>query len=237
MTGENTKNTNYETSRKIETREIPRSFSENLIYSRKNTLFIEDEFFADKEESALDIIFFPKDDDEIEEKKEETINGKNYDKIEDKKKEIKVEMEDEKIKKEEKNEEKKEIKKEERKEVIENVQKIKNVNNINNVNTINNLTIISKKKSEEYSQNYSRKDFKDRPPSISSLFLHEYNYENKNIFSHSNETNGDINEKEMIPNIFYNHLLINKTKGRINVTTSMNQRNLEKLLTVIYYIP
>ena len=61
MTGDNTKNTNFEQSRRIETKEIPRSFSSNLIFSRKNTLYVEDEFFAGKEESALDLIFFSKD--------------------------------------------------------------------------------------------------------------------------------------------------------------------------------
>ena len=228
MTDDNTKNTINQLSRKIETKEIPRSFSSNLIFSRKNILYVEEEFFADKEESALDLIFIPKED-ENETPKEETICEKNNEKTEDKKEEIKVEINDEK----------------EKNEVIEkNVNNIKVEKNLNSIKIVNNINIknndaknTKKRIDDVYSQNYSRKDFKDKPPNISSLYLHDYDYENKNIFSYSNETNGNINEEKKVPNIFYNHLLTNKTNGKINITTSMNQRHLEKLVTFVYYMP
>lgn len=40
-----------------------------------------------------------------------------------------------------------------------------------------------------------------------------------------------------IPNIFLNHLLINKNQNKKYIKSSINKRNRGKLLTLIYYSP
>ena len=95
----------------------------------------------------------------------------------------------------------------------------------------------NKIKNDNYTQAYRRNDFNDRPPKVSTLFIHDYDYENKNIFSHSNDTSGNIKESKKIPNIFFNHLLINKENNERYITTSLNKSNKGKLLTFIFYAP
>ena len=90
---------------------------------------------------------------------------------------------------------------------------------------------------DNYTQIYNRNDFVDRPPKISSLFMDNYNYENKNIFSHSNKTGGNIKESKKIPNIFYNHILVNNESNRRYTTISFNKNNHGKLSTILFYTP
>ena len=69
------------------------------------------------------------------------------------------------------------------------------------------------------------------------LFKQDYDYENKNIFSHSNDTNGIIKESKKVPVVFYNHLLINNENNERYNATSFNNNNNGKILTFIYYAP
>ena len=133
----------------------------------------------------------------------------------------------------------------------------KNVNNVNNVkiSDVNKNTyiknsenyLVNKKNNENikekidknnnYIQIYNRNNFKDKPPKISTLFIHDYEYENKNIFSHSNDTGGEIKESKKISIVFYNHLLINNENNERYIVTSMNKNNSGKLSTFIFYTP
>ena len=131
------------------------------------------------------------------------------------------------------------------KEETKNYVNNKLINDVNkNIysNTIENCNINKniKKKidiNDNYTQDYNRNDFCDNPPKISKLFMDIYDYKNKNIFSHSNDTSGNIKESKKIPNIFYNHLLINKENNKRYTTTSFNKNNHGKLTTFIFYSP
>ena len=99
----------------------------------------------------------------------------------------------------------------------------------------------NKKKAEIFSQNIDVSIMKEKPPKLPELFFHNYTFNDKLIVK-SNETFGKLN-KETIPLIFYNHLMISeKDKKFVNkknkyFRTSVTQRNTKKFLTVIYYSP
>ena len=95
------------------------------------------------------------------------------------------------------------------------------------------------KKSELYGQSLNLRDMKASPPRQPELFLHVYNFNNKNSLFKNNETLGILN-KGNIPNIYFNHLMIDEkylifnNKCKYN-RISLTHRNKNKLLTIIYY--
>ena len=232
ITNGTSKNNCVRSSRKNKIKNIQRSLTSILLLSNKKNLFIEEEFFPDKEDSAIDLLFFTN----------KNENQKNKENDKNKKfKEKKNEITENKIETKEKEDNK-------------NVNNINNVNNVknNNINkntylknsenhsvnkNINKSMIKKANKNDNYTQTYSRSDFKDKPPKMSSLFIHDYDYENKNIFSHSNEISGIIKESKKISNVFYNHLLVNKENNEKYITTSLNKNNDGKLSTFIFYAP
>ena len=113
--------------------------------------------------------------------------------------------------------------------------KTKESRNIN----INIQKDVNKKRnqSNDYTQVYSRNDFKDKPPKIPGLYIQKYNYENENDFSYSNDTSGIIKESKKLQNVFYNHLVISNKRNERYTTVSINKRNKGKLLKFIYYAP
>ena len=252
-TNDNSQITSVRPSRKNKISKIQRSLTSTLLLSNKKTLYIENEFFPEKEDSAFDLLFFTKKDENKETKenednkeiKENKTNQENEDikknkENKDEIKDIKIEVKENKIK-----ENRIEIKEKETKINVNNI-KINDVNNNiciktkENCNVNNNIQQNLKKKndkSDTYTQTYSRNDFSERPPKVSTLFMHNYDYENKNIFSHSNDTSGNIKESKKIPNVFYNHLLINNESNERYITTSLNKSNHGKLLTFIFYTP
>ena len=196
---------------------VPNSLSLNILFPIKKELYIEDEFFLSKKESALEIFSIPKKENEKQnEKTKEIVTVKTSN--EDSKNSI---IENKKIK-------------------ITAEEETKN-NKINQKNIvkdeITNGNIICDKnknlKKDNYSQIIDMKIFNEKPPKVSRLFLHDYDYQSKNVFSHLNDTVGVVNESKKIANVFYDHLLIKNEKDYIHV--SSNKRNNEKLLTVIYY--
>lgn len=94
------------------------------------------------------------------------------------------------------------------------------------------------KKIELYGQDLDLKDMKASPPKEPELFLHVYNFKNRNILFKNNETSSILN-KGNIPNVYYNHLMISKEYFLFNKCNynkiSLTQRNKNKLLTIIYY--
>ena len=231
ITNDNSQNNSIRTSRKNKIYQIQRSFTSALLSSNRKSLFIEDEFFPDKEDSAIDLLFFTK-------KNENQENKENRENIEikEKKNEVnKIEIE----------ENKREVKEEEIKKNVNNVKFCclnkdtyikKNENIYINKNMHKNIKEKTNK-NDNFTQTYNRNDFKDQPLKISSLFLHHYDYENKNIFSYSNNTDGIIEESKKISNAFYNHLLINNEDNKRYITTSLNKNNDGKLSTFIFYAP
>lgn len=142
--------------------------------------------------------------------------------------------------------------------VYKNAQKNLNLNFVNNkiinknINFIeynsikvpkNNILIkINNKKSknsELYGRNMNLKDMKSSPPREPELYLNVYNLNNKNSLLKNNETVGILN-KGNIPNVYFNHLMIDEkylifnNKCKYN-RLSLTQRNKNKLLTIIYY--
>ena len=208
-----------------------------LLISSHKTLYIENEFFNEKEESAFDLFMCP--------------NGQNVNNNSDikKKNENKPETieENEKaeniIKKEAlfKNNDiiktgKNEIKNDEIEKKIQENKIIENNNIKNNTKEIVNK---STKNDNSFKQTFSRSDFKDKPPKVSQLFLHAFDYENINTFSLLNDSIGKINESKKVPIVFYNHLFIHNenNNNKRYVLTSMNKRHNEKALTLLYYAP
>jgi hypothetical protein len=90
-------------------------------------------------------------------------------------------------------------------------------------------------------RNYSIKSLRPFPPKLPQLYNYEYKINNKKAFSKDNETLALLNIGN-IPNVFYNHLMINKrsslffSKYRYN-RILMKKRNKNKLLSIIYYYP
>ena len=206
ITSYNSQNTLKSSSRKAKINKMQYPLTPPLFLRNKKTISFEYGSSPGKEEGDFYLLFFTK----KNENNKRSI--KNKENVEDKKRiENKIEIKEKKI----------EIKKELIKNSINNVnnRKFSDVNknmhiktSENNRENINIQKNIKKKtdKNDNYTQIYCRNDFADRPPKIPSLFLKDYDYENKNIFSHSNDTDGFIIESKKISNVFYNHLLINK---------------------------
>ena len=197
-----------------------------LLLNKKKNSCIKKKIFLKKEKSVFNLYFMTK----KNENKENNENEANKEIGENK-----IEINENKIK----------IKKEEIKNYINNI-KINDVNkniclkaNENCIINKNRQKIKKKKidKDDNYTQTYCRNDFCDRPPKISKLFMEKYDYENKNIFSHSNDTGGYIKKSKKTPHIFYNHLLINNVSNERFITTSLNKRSRGKLLTLIFFSP
>ena len=77
------------------------------------------------------------------------------------------------------------------------------------------------------------------PPKINHHFDQKFRLENKNTFSHLNESLGSI-KNEKIPNIFLNHLLlkiINKNNEEKYISVSLSKRKKSKNTLLIYYSP
>ena len=105
--------------------------------------------------------------------------------------------------------------------------------------SLNNIKNEKIKRIEIFGQDFSLKGFKRSPPKLPSLFSHKYNLKNQKILHKINESFGELNRSN-IPNIFYNHLIIDEN----NITSinkckyyriSIVQRNKNKLLNIIYY--
>ena len=77
------------------------------------------------------------------------------------------------------------------------------------------------------------------PPKINHHFDQKFRLENKNTFSHLNESLGSV-KNEKIPNIFLNHLLlkiINKNNEENYISVSLSKRKKSKNTLLIYYSP
>ena len=93
-------------------------------------------------------------------------------------------------------------------------------------------------KIEQYTQTINMSCLKEIPPKVPEIFNHNYNLENINKAN----TYGVLN-KEKVPIIFYNHLMLSSDK--INFLQNKNKffktlitkRNKNKMLTIIYYTP
>ena len=122
----------------------------------------------------------------------------------------------------------------------------KNKNALKNNEIDKNIKNIAEKKQEDkkkvnvYHQTFSRSDFAEKAPSIPGLYLHVYNFKNKNCFSCVNNTIGKINESDKIPNIYYNHLIIQNSININDISfccTSVSKRYKKKLSYIVYYSP
>ena len=213
-------NTSIRSPRKKKIVKLQRSLTSFLCLNNRKILSIENEFFHEKEDSAS-LLFFTKKNENKENRNERKDNKTAI-------VEINIEIKGKKNKKDVNN-----IK-------IKDVNKNYYLNTIEKYNENKNIQIkINKKtdKNDNYTQIYSRNDFRDRPPKVSRLFMDNYDYENKNIFSYSNDTDGIIKETKKIPNVFYNHLLISNENNKRYIYTSLNKNNNGKLLTFIFYTP
>lgn len=94
---------------------------------------------------------------------------------------------------------------------------------------------------ELYGQNCNLEYFRKNPPKAPELFDHIYNIKNNNVFTKDNETLGSLN-KDIIPNVFYNHMIYNRDNSIIDnkckyLKSCILQRNKKKLSSIIYYFP
>jgi len=94
------------------------------------------------------------------------------------------------------------------------------------------------KRTDLYEQIKDIKCLKEYPPKMSDLYDHKYNLRSKLKLFKENEVFGILN-KDIIPNIFYNHLMvsINNKKFKKNSIYTITQRNKKKLITIVYYLP
>jgi hypothetical protein len=96
-------------------------------------------------------------------------------------------------------------------------------------------------KNNKIGSDYSIESLRPFPPKLPQLYTYKYKINSKLSFSKGNETLALLN-KDNIPNVFYNHLMINKrnslffSKHRYN-RILMKKRNKNKLLSIIYYSP
>ena len=234
ITNDNSRNNSVKILKKNETDKIRRSLTSVLLLNDKKIFNIKNKFFPEKENVDFDLLIFTK---------------KNENKKNEENKEKKIEIKKNKIELKENKLEVNENKIDNKEDVLKN-----NVNNLKNINVNKNTCIktnencnvdknvqkdIKKKnnKNDNYTQTYCRNDFSDRPPKVSRLFMNNYDYENKNIYSHSNDTCANIKGSKKISHIFYDHLLINNENNESYITTSFNKRNHGKLSTFIFYTP
>ena len=220
ITNDNSRNNSVKNLIKNQTSKMQRFITSTSFLSNKTILYFKNKFFPDEDSSDFDLLIFTK-------KNENTENGENKGN-KDENKENKIKINENKIKENSK----------------KNVNNIKNddVNKNNSSKTYVNKNIqknINKKpeKKNNYAQTYCRSDFNDKPPKVSTLFMDIYDYENKNIFSHSNDTCGIIKESKKIPNIFYDHLLVNNENDKRYITTSFNKNKRGKVSTFVYFAP
>lgn len=166
------------------------------------------------------------------------------------KEDIKNDIPNKKIKQEERNN-LKDRKYEENSQIIKSPEYNKN-NNIleNKVQKDKNNNIIFRKNNEKekkvknsdlYGQNYNLEILRENPPRSPDLFYHKYNFTNQKVLSKDNE-NFNVLNKNNIPNVFYNHLVINENNIGFNnrckyKKISITKRNKNRLLTIIYYSP
>ena len=94
------------------------------------------------------------------------------------------------------------------------------------------------KRTDLYGQINDIKCLKEYPPKKPELYNHEYKLSNKLKLFKENEKFGILN-KDIIPNIFYNHFMIgvNNKKFKKNCIYTITQRNKKKLITIVYYLP
>ena len=108
---------------------------------------------------------------------------------------------------------------------------------INNKNIKHNI-IKKIEKLDLFSQNKNISCMIERPPKIPSLYEHDYNLQSKKL----GEVYGELN-KETVPIIFYNHLMVDKNNKKFTdnkktyFKSSITHRNKKKMLTIIYYSP
>lgn len=94
---------------------------------------------------------------------------------------------------------------------------------------------------ELYGQNCNLEYFRKIPPKVPELFSHIYSIKNNNVFIKDNETLGNLN-KDIIPNVYYNHMIYNRDLEIINnkckyLKSCIVQRNKKKISSIIYYFP
>lgn len=237
LTSAQTNSSNYKSSRKVKVPSLINSKSSAFLNSNKKSLYIENEFFAEKELSAHDLLFSLNNSTETKnykkEKLKETVNNNNSNEKE--KISENVQIVNNCVNKKDKGKTYKEININESKKDKNNKEQKEEKDKVKN-NKIKNSNVIVNNK-DGYSQTYTRNDFKDKPPKVSQLFNHYYEYEIKNTFSNANETLGEIKENEKVPNCFYNHIMINNNRNTKHIEASLNKRNCGKLLSIIYYSP
>ena len=164
-------------------------------------------------------------------KKKESIleNKKSFSKEYDNNKKDEKESKNQNVK----NETKKEIK-DNKSNIIKRLDKRKMFNHIKDKE-------LAKTALDMYGQDQKSVDYmKEYPPKMPDLFDHIYNIYNKDCLI-KNKTLS-ILDKDIIPNVFYNHLMINVNnkilKNRCKyISSSITQRNKKKLITFIYYSP
>lgn len=95
---------------------------------------------------------------------------------------------------------------------------------------------------ELYGQNCNLEYFRKIPPKAPELFSHIYSIKNNNVFIKDNETLGNLN-KDIIPNVYYNHMIYNRDLEIINnkckyLKSCIVQRNKKKypLLYIIFLV-
>jgi hypothetical protein len=132
-----------------------------------------------------------------------------------------------------KNENKKETK-DNKSNIIKRLDKRKIFNHINDKELV-------KTTLDNYGQDQKSVEYmKEYPPKMPDLFDHAYNLYNKDCLIKNRTIN--ILDKGRIPNVFYNHLMVNinnkisKNKCKY-ISSSITQRNKKKLITFIYYSP
>lgn len=123
---------------------------------------------------------------------------------------------------------------------------IKNPQRLNKTNEkdFKNITNQEKnhKKTETFNQKIDLSIMKESPPKLPELLYHDYILKNNNIIEKNNETCEKLN-RGTIPITFYGHIMTseNNIKNINNRNkyhkTSITQRNKNKLITIVYFLP
>lgn len=124
-----------------------------------------------------------------------------------------------------------------------NTIKLNSKKNKENISNHNCEKFSEKKKPEQYIQNKDKTyRLKEKPSKFPYLYYHDSNLEYNNMpLSKNCETYGKIC-RDVIPRIFFNHVMTCKNKKNINnrkkcFEISITQKVKKKLLTIIYYSP
>ena len=224
FTNDNSKINFSKFSRKNEINDIQRSLT-TLFLSNRITLYVEEEFFPDKKDNTFDITPMTKKNENKKNEEDSKITQNEKGKIEIKINKITV--------------------KEDSKNNVNNVKNdvlnknscMKNNENYNINKNINKDKLKKNDKNDYYTQTYCRNDFNNKSLKIPDLFKQNYDYKNENNFSHSNDTYGIIKEPKKVPNVFYNHLLLNNKNNERFTTISFNKNIKGKVVTFIFYAP